>query len=75
MSGTTSTNPQAQTFTGADISMFHIALKQMGDPLQWYRIAAANAGVNGIPDPVITGTVNWVIPQPDPTNDGGIPPQ
>lgn len=58
-----------QTFTGADISLMHIAARLMGDPLQWYRIAQAN----NLSDYMITGTVTLLIPTPDPTTTGGVP--
>lgn len=60
-----------QQFTGADIDLFHIALKTMGDPTQAYRIAEAN----GLTDFMVTGTVNLIIPTPDPSTTGGIPSQ
>jgi nucleoid-associated protein YgaU len=60
-----------KTFTGADGTLFHIALNELGDALQWYRIAEAN----GLSDPMITGTVELVIPEADPTTTGGIPQQ
>lgn len=60
-----------QTFTGADISLMHIAARLMNDAQQWYRIAEAN----GLSDYMITGTVTLIIPTPDPTLTGGIPQQ
>jgi len=60
-----------KTYTGADVDLFHIALREYGDPLQWYRLAQAN----GLLDTVIAGTVQLTIPQPDPTNTGGVPAQ
>lgn len=60
-----------KTFTGADISLMHIAAREMGDAQQWHRIAAAN----GLSDYMITGTITLVIPSPDPTLSGGVPKQ
>lgn len=60
-----------RTFTGSDLDLFHISLRLFGDALQWYRLAQANS----LNDTVITGTVQLSIPQPDPTNTGGIPQQ
>lgn len=62
---------QKRTFTGADIDLFHIAARVMGDPTQAYRIATAN----GLVDFMVTGTVNLIIPTPDPSTTGGIPQQ
>jgi hypothetical protein len=59
------------TYTGADVDLFHIALRELGDALQWYRFAQAN----GLSDTVIIGTVQLAVPQKDPTNTGGIPQQ
>jgi hypothetical protein len=58
-----------QTFTGADRTLFHIAARLLGDPLAWYRIAQAN----GLSDYIIVGTVELVIPDPDPTPATGVP--
>lgn len=62
-------NPQ--TFTGADVSLFHIAMQRLKDPLQWYRFMQAN----NLTDYVITGTVSLVVPEIDPTASGGVPPR
>lgn len=60
-----------KTYTGADISLMHIAAREMGDASQWYRIAEAN----NLSDYMITGTLTLIIPSPDPTLSGGIPQQ
>lgn len=60
-----------KTFSGADGTLFHIAARELGDPLAWHRIAAANKLV----DPIIVGTVDLVIPSPDPSPQTGIPSQ
>jgi len=60
-----------KTYTGADVDLFHIASVELGDPLQFYRFLQANS----LLDPVITGTVTLVIPEADPSNTGGVPPQ
>lgn len=59
----------AKTFTGADISLFHIAAREYGDALLWVLIAAAN----NLSDPMITGTLQLVIPPKPPAVNGGIP--
>jgi hypothetical protein len=60
-----------RTFTGADVSLMHIAARLMGDATLWYTIAQAN----DLSDYMVTGTVTLVIPTPDPTLSGGIPQQ
>lgn len=60
-----------KTFSGADRTLFHIAARELGDPLAWYRIADAN----GLTDTMIVGTVDLIIPGPDPTIQTGLPPQ
>lgn len=58
-----------KTYTGADVSLFHIAAKELGDALQWQRLAA----INNLSDYMITGTVTLQIPESDPTQSGGVP--
>lgn len=53
----------------ADISLFHVAAKQLGDATQWNRIAA----LNGLTDPAITYTRTLQMPGVDPDAGGGIP--
>lgn len=62
--------PTTKTYSGADVSLFHIAAREYGDPLSWYQIAAAN----GLTDPMITGTVDLIIPTKDPAPATGLPP-
>jgi nucleoid-associated protein YgaU len=57
------------TVTRADVSLFHVAARVMGDALQWYRIAK----LNNLDDPMIYGTMTIVVPDPDPTTTGGVP--
>lgn len=60
-----------KVYTGADVDLFHIALREYGSAMQWVRLAQAN----GLLDTVITGTVQLTVPNADPTNTGGIPSQ
>ena len=57
-----------RTLTVAGGDLFRIAADQLGDATQWIRIAKLNA----LPDPVLTGLVTLLIPDPDPTAGGGI---
>jgi hypothetical protein len=41
----------------------------MNDWGQWYRIAR----LNRLSDPMITGTMTLLIPDPDPSTTGGVP--
>lgn len=66
------------TLTGADISLFHVAARELGDAQQWILLAQANAG-RALPvpvDPMISGIIpNFRIPDPQPAPYGGLPPQ
>ena len=53
----------------ADVSLFHVAARELGDATQWNRIAA----LNGLSDPVITYTRLIQLPGVDPDAGGGIP--
>lgn len=59
------------TVSGAERSLYHLAAKQLGDPLQWYRIAQAN----GLSDPMLSGVVTLTVPGPAATDNDGVPPQ
>lgn len=58
-----------RTFTGVDQTLFHVAMREYGNALSWYRIARAN----NLSDYTIVGTVELVIPGPDPTPPTGVP--
>lgn len=58
-----------KTFSGADVSLFHVAAREYGNPLAWFRIASAN----GLVDPMITGSVDLIVPNADPTPPTGLP--
>jgi len=48
----------------ADISLFHVAMKSLGDPLQWWRVAQSN----GMSDPDLSdfiSPISIVIPMID----------
>ena len=58
---------QTVTITGGDLCT--LASRYLGDATQWIRIARQN----GLSDPVVVGTVTLTIPDPDPTQTGGLP--
>ena len=57
------------TVTGG--SLFQLASVYLGDATQWNRIAQ----LNGLSDPVLTGLVTLLLPDPDATAGGGIAQQ
>ena len=57
-----------QTLIVAGGDLFHIAAQQLNDATQWIRIAQ----LNNITDPVLSGLVTLLIPDPDPAAGGGI---
>jgi hypothetical protein len=60
-----------KTATYSGTTLFHIAAAELGDATQWLRIAREN----NLSDPVITGVVTLRIPDPDPSQTGGIATQ
>ena len=60
-----------RTITVAGGNLFSIAAAELGDATQWIRIAQ----LNGIDDPFLNGLVTLLLPDPDPSATGGIPPQ
>jgi hypothetical protein len=57
--------------SGADVSLFHVAARELGDAGQAWRIMF----LNGMPDFWLSGPpVDILIPDPDPNQDS-IPPQ
>jgi len=57
--------------SGADRTLFQIALREYGDATQWLTIAQAN----GLNDPMLSGNTTLNIPPQDATAAGGIPQQ
>lgn len=57
------------TVSGADISLFHVAARELGDATQWIRIAQAN----GLSDPMLASVVTLTIPDVNPLLTGGLP--
>lgn len=55
--------------SGADITLFHVALRQFGNPLLAVQIAAANQ----ITDPWLVGLATIVIPTEAAPDTGGLP--
>lgn len=57
--------------TAADISLYHVAARQLGDATQWWRIAR----LNGLDDPDLGGFATPVVltlPPIDATQDSGV---
>ncbi len=59
------------TLTVAGGTLFHLALKQLGDATQWIRIAQ----LNGLTDPQLDGLVTLQMPVLDNGAGGGIAQQ
>jgi hypothetical protein len=57
------------TVSGADRTLFHVAARYLGNAAEWITIAQAN----GLSDPMISGIMELVIPDPSPVKTGGIP--
>lgn len=57
------------TVVGGDL--YQIALIELGDASQWWRIAEAN----GIVDPILSGMTVLLVPGEDATLTDGVPPQ
>lgn len=55
--------------SGADLTLYHVAARELGDPTQWNRIASAN----GLDDPVLSGVLTLIIPPPAASADGIVP--
>lgn len=60
-----------QTIRVAGGNLFRIAMVYLGDATQWVRIAQ----LNGITDPMLSGTTTLQIPDQDPSAGGGIAAQ
>jgi nucleoid-associated protein YgaU len=60
-----------QTIQVAGGNLFRIALRYLGDATQWVRIAQ----LNGIADPMLSGTVTLRIPAVDASAGGGVAAQ
>ena len=60
------------TVTAADVSLYHVAARELGDATQWWRLAV----VNGIADPMLApALVTLSVPDPLPGLGDGLPPQ
>ncbi len=55
--------------TAADLTLFHVAARELGDPLQ----AATIAYASGLRDPWLTGLVTLTIPPAPALDTGGLP--
>jgi L-ascorbate metabolism protein UlaG (beta-lactamase superfamily) len=60
-----------QTIQVAGGNLFRVAMTYLGDATQWVRIAQ----LNGLSDPMLSGTVTLRIPPVDPGAGGGIAAQ
>jgi len=60
-----------QTMTIAGGNLFQLAATQLGDATQWIRIAQ----LNNLSDPMLSGVVTLLIPDPNPNAGGGIAAQ
>ena len=64
--------PTTIKVTASDISLYHVAAKQLGDATQWWRIAR----LNGMTDPDLSGfatPVSLLMPTIDTSQDSGVP--
>lgn len=57
-----------KTLTVVGGNLFRIAADQLGDATQWIRVAQ----LNGVVDPILSGTMTLILPDTDPTATGGI---
>lgn len=60
-----------KTITIAGGNLFQIAAAELGDATQWIRIAQ----LNNLSDPMLSGVVTLLIPDPNPNAGGGIAAQ
>jgi len=60
-----------KTITIAGGNLFQIAATELGDATQWIRIAQ----LNNLSDPMLSGVVTLLIPDPNPNAGGGIAAQ
>jgi hypothetical protein len=58
-------NPQQITVSGGNL--FQLAAQYLGSAEQWSRLAQ----VNGLSDPMISGTITLTIPPTNPTGGNG----
>ena len=60
-----------RTIQVAGGNLYRIAMDYLGDATQWIRIAQ----LNGIDDPMLSGTVTLTVPARDPNAGGGVAAQ
>jgi hypothetical protein len=60
-----------QSIQVAGGNLFRIAMTYLGDATQWVRIAQ----LNGISDPMLSGTMTLRIPDKNPSAGGGVAAQ
>ncbi|GCE82510.1 hypothetical protein [Komagataeibacter diospyri] len=64
--------PTTIKVTANDISLYHVAAKQLGNAAQWWRIAR----LNDMDDPdlsAFTTPVSLILPATDASQDSGVP--
>ncbi|NVN38485.1 hypothetical protein [Komagataeibacter swingsii] len=64
--------PTTIKVTASDISLYHVAARQLGDAAQWWRIAR----LNGMGDPDLSAfatPVSLLLPDADASQDSGVP--
>lgn len=58
--------------SSADVSLFHVAARELGDALQWWRIAE----LSFLTDPMLPpGVTSLLVPGPLPGQQSGLPAQ
>ncbi len=60
-----------KTIVTAGGNLFQLAARELGDATQWIRIAQ----LNNLDDPMLSGVITLLIPDPDPNAGGGIAAQ
>ena len=59
-----------RTVTVAGSNLYRVAANELGDALQWWRIAE----LNGLSDPQLSGLNTLLIPDRNATLSDGLPP-
>ncbi len=57
------------TASPADVSLYHIALRELGDARHWWALAE----INGLDDPMLDGVTELLIPLAPPEHLDGLP--
>ncbi len=62
-------NTRTVTVSAADVSLYHVAAREMGDARHWWALAEAN----GMSDPLLDGIVELRVPADAPRHLDGVP--